>query len=1012
MKRILRIIDNRSFLFVLILAGLVITVSSCNKRSGKPRILVFSKVSAFYHESIPAGNEALIRLANENGILVDTTTNADWFNEDSLKNYSAVVFLNTTGDVLNHYQEVAFERYVQAGGGFVGIHAASDTEYDWGWYGRLVGGYFKNHPKPQNATFHVVDPTHPATKNLPDTFTYDDEWYNFTKLSPDINVLINIDEKSYEGGTNGDNHPMAWYHEYDGGRSFFTGFGHSSESFQDSLHLHHILGGIQYAIGDNHKLNYRKAKSQPVPERQRFVKRQLLQGGLFEPTEMAILPNFDILVAQRRGELMLYEQEKQAVKQVGFLDVYHKTDVPRVNAEEGFMGLALDPDFEQNNYIYAFYSPTDTSVNRLSRFTYVNDTLNTASEKVVLEFYSQRDICCHTGGSIAFGGDGLLYLSTGDNSTPFDQPDPSRHKNQGFSPLDARPGFEQYDARRSSANTNDLRGKVLRIKVLTDGTYEIPDGNLFPADQELARPEIYVMGNRNPYRISVDQKNNFLYWGDVGPDASNDSLRTRGPRGYDEVNQAREAGFFGWPLFIGNNRAYREFDYTTGISGDPFDVEAPHNTSPNNTGLTTLPPAQPAFIWYPYGASSHFPQVGTGGRNAMAGPVYHVDMFPKATRYPDYYDGKLIIYEWIRGWVKAVTMLPNGDFDKMEPFMDGEKFANPIDMEVGKDGRLYVLEYGSGWFSKNEDAGIVRIDYISGNLPPQVGEISVQKSNGKVPFTVEATVEATDYEHDKLTYTWDIGGVIQKTNEPRLTYTLEQTGEYPISVTVADAKGETESNPVLVYAGNDNPVLDIVLTNTSGFFTPGETIGYEVRIDDHGRALDTSNLVIAIEYIKGTDLAGASMGHQQVSELVLGRSLMMASDCQSCHKVDEPSVGPSYMQVANRYKGQPGTARYLMEKIRNGGGGVWGEVAMAAHPDMKESEARQIAQWIMSLADDQTKKSNSLPAKGTFVAQPPAGNGEQVVLRINANYTNAPGMGIRPLSGTKVVDLRLRDAKD
>lgn len=1010
MKQIWKLTSTKSFSFLLS-ALILVGISSCNKRSGKPRILVFSKTAAFYHESIPTGNKALIKLAEENGFEIDTTTNAEWFNEDSLEKYSAVIFLSTTGDVLNHYQEVAFERYIQAGGGYVGVHAASDTEYDWGWYGRLVGGYFKHHPHPQEAVFHVLDTLHPATKDLPSTFKYNDEWYNFKKLNPDTKVLITIDESSYEGGDHGGQHPMVWYHDFDGGRSFYTAFGHSDASFSDSVNMKILLGGIKYAIGENRKLDYSKAKSLPVPERQRFKKTQLLKGELFEPTEMAILPDFDILVAQRRGELMMYRQEDKSVKQVGFLDVYHQSGVPDVNAEEGFMGLALDPEFEKNNYLYAFYSPADTSVNRLSRFVFKNDTLDTGSEKVIIEFYSQRQICCHTGGSIAFGGDGLLYLSTGDNSTPFDQPDPSRFKNHGFAPLDGRPGFSQYDARRSAGNTNDLRGKILRIKVRPDGSYEIPEGNLFPEGQERTRPEIFVMGNRNPYRISVDQKTGFLYWGEVGPDAANDSLETRGPRGYDEVNQAREAGFYGWPLFVGNNYAYREFDYATGKPGQAFDPQKPVNNSPNNTGLQALPPAQPAFIWYPYAASPDFPQVGTGGRNAMAGPVYYTDMFPEDTRYPEYYNGKLIVYDWIRGWIKAVTMLPNGDFDKMEPFMEGESFANPIDMEVGKDGRLYILEYGKGWFAKNPDAGIARIDYIAGNLPPQVGEITVEKNNGKTPFTVNATVEAKDYENDKLTYIWKIGDVTEQTSEPRLTYTLEKTGEYPISVTVQDSKNnKAESNPVSVYAGNDNPIVDIVLTNTSGIYTPGERIGYEVKVNDYGRPIDTSNLVVAVDYIKGTDMAGASLGHQQVSEIVLGRSLMMASDCQSCHKIDEPSVGPTYVDVARKYKKQSGASNYLAEKILQGGSGVWGEVAMPAHPDMKESEARQIANWIMSLADDQTSKRKSLPAKGTIIARPPA-NGEegQTVLRITAQYTNSPGMGIRPLSGSEAVDLKLKE---
>lgn len=1001
-------IKSLSLLKLLILVLVTISITSCsNKRSGKPRVLVFSKTAAFYHTSIPAGNEALIKLGTEHGFDVDTTTNAEWFNEDTLANYSAVVFLSTTGDVLNHYQEVAFERYIQAGGGFVGIHAAADCEYDWRWYGRMNGGYFKNHPRPQLATFHVVDSLHPATKDLPATFSYNDEWYNFSQLNPEANVLITIDENSYRGGQNGEQHPMAWYHDYEGGRAFYTALGHSEASFTDSLHLKHFLGGIKYAIGDNQKLNYRKAKSKPVPEQQRFVKTQLLQGELFEPTEMAILPDLDILVAQRRGELMLFEQDRQSIKQVGHLDVYHQASVPGVNAEEGFLGLALDPDFKKNSYIYAFYSPIDTSVNRLSRFTYdqEKDTLNTASEKVILEFYSQREICCHTGGSIAFGGDGLLYLSTGDNSTPFNQPEPSKFKNDGFSPTDGRPGYEQYDARRSSANTNDLRGKILRIDIQPDGSYKIPEGNLFAEGTEKTRPEIYVMGNRNPYRISVDQKNGNLYWGEVGPDARSDSMRTRGPKGYDEVNQARKAGFFGWPLFVGENYAYRQFDYATGKSGDAYDAQRPLNNSPNNTGLEILPPAQPAYIWYAYTAIPQFSGMGTGGRNAMAGPVYYTDMYPERTRYPDYYNGKLIIYDWVRGWMKAVSMLPNGDFDKMEPFMEGTDLASPIDMEVGSDGRLYVLEYGRGWFTKNPDAGIARLDYIPGNVPPKVGAITVERINGETPFTVVATVDASDYEDDELSYTWHIDGTTQQTKEPKLNYTLDKTGEFALNVTVSDGSGETKGNPVTVYAGNDNPIVDIVLTNTSGTYTPGETIGYEVKVDDGGRPIDLANLVIAIDYVEGEDLAGASMGHQQVSAIVMGRSLMMASDCQSCHKIDAASIGPSYMQIANRYKGDREAMWDLPSKIINGTSGNWGEVAMAAHPDLKEGEARMITRWIMSLADDRSRR-NSLPAKGEIVTKQAEKSNNETVLRIFAQYTNSPGVGIRPLTGVKTVSLK------
>lgn len=447
-----------------------------------------------------------------------------------------------------------------------------------------------------------------------------------------------------------------------------------------------------------------------APPEGHFTKTMLVTGEFFEPIDMTILPNMDILIAQRRGEILRYDYETAELSQAGFLDVYFETDVEGVNAEEGVVGIVKDPDFDNNGYIYIYYSPVDTDVNRLSRFVYEDDELKMDSEVVVLELYSQRDICCHTGGSMAFDSEGLLYLSTGDNSTPFNQPE-GQFTLDGYAPLDARPGFEQYDARRSSGNANDLRGKILRIRLHDDGTYSIPEGNLYPEGMEGARPEIYVQGTRNPYTISVDPKTGFLYWGDVGPDARADSSGHRGPIGYDEINQAREAGHYGWPFFVGNNYAYNDFDYATGTSGRQFDPQNPINDSPNNTGIQELPPAQPAFIWYPYVESEEFPQVGTGGRNAMAGPVYHTDLFPQETRLPGYFDGKLFIYDWIRNWVKVVTLSPQGDYVSMEPFMAGTEFNAVIDMETGPDGKLYMLEYGRGWFSANPDAGIARIDY-------------------------------------------------------------------------------------------------------------------------------------------------------------------------------------------------------------------------------------------------------------------------------------------------------------
>lgn len=215
----------------------------------KNKILVFCKTAGYYHQSIPDGKLAIIKLGQENKFGVDTSSDASVFNKDNLKQYKAVVFLNTTGNVLDEQQQAAFEQYIRSGGGFVGVHAATDTEYDWPWYGRLVGAYFKSHPATQEATLDIVDNKHIATKHLPKRWTRKDEWYNYKWMSDSVHVLMTIDETTYTGNRMGTTHPMSWYHKFDGGRAFYTELGHTKESFTtDTLYLKHLLGGIQYAM--------------------------------------------------------------------------------------------------------------------------------------------------------------------------------------------------------------------------------------------------------------------------------------------------------------------------------------------------------------------------------------------------------------------------------------------------------------------------------------------------------------------------------------------------------------------------------------------------------------------------------------------------------------------------------------------------------------------------------------------------------------------------------------------
>jgi type 1 glutamine amidotransferase len=226
---------------------IVLASQSVQARKDTPKILVFGKTKGFYHSSIPKGMVTIMNICGQNKINVDTTRDAAVFTAENLMKYKVVVFINTTGDVLDNTQQEAFIRYIRSGGGFVGIHAATDTEYDWPWYNKLVGAYFLSHPEQQEAVIQVTDKNNPATSGLPDQWKRTDEWYNFRDISPDIQVLANLDEKSYKGGANGAKHPFIWCHEFEGGRAFYTGAGHREDNYDEPLLQQHLMGAIKWA---------------------------------------------------------------------------------------------------------------------------------------------------------------------------------------------------------------------------------------------------------------------------------------------------------------------------------------------------------------------------------------------------------------------------------------------------------------------------------------------------------------------------------------------------------------------------------------------------------------------------------------------------------------------------------------------------------------------------------------------------------------------------------------------
>ena len=756
--------------------------------------------------------------------------------------------------------------------------------------------------------------------------------------------------------------------------------------------------------------------AQKKPEDNRFTKVVLAQK-LEEPIQFDILPDGRVLYAERKGKLKIYDPVKKDVKLVAEIPVstkYVSKTGEVTEGEDGLQGVILDPQWITNNWIYLYYSPKDGDPkNILVRYDWKGDKLIESSRKVLLEVGVQREECCHVGGGMLFDKAGNLYLTTGDNTFS--------RASDGFTPIDERPGEGPRDAQKSSGNTNDLRGKILRIHPEKDGSYTIPQGNLFPPGTPSTRPEIYTMGNRNPWRMTIDSKTGWLYWGEVGPDGSNDG-EFRGPKAYDEFNLAKRAGNYGWPYFVADNKAYFDYDFATKKSGEKFNVLRPINNSPNNTGLTELPAAVPAMIWYPYAASAEFPELQTGGRSAAGGPIYHRADFKNPSRpFPEYYEGKWFITDWVRGWIMAVTLNDTGGYKSMEHFLPELKLRGPIDMKFGPDGSLYVLEYGNGYFKDNPEAELIRIEYNGGNRKPVV-QASANRTAGALPFKVTlSSAGTTDFDTgDSLKYRWTItkkGAAPRTFNTPNAVTTLTTAGEYKATLTVTDSRGEKNSKSVTLVAGNEPPKVAIEFSQANRtFYFPGKAISYDVKVTDRedgslqNKKIAASQVAVSIDYLsEGFDLTEIAQSQRSVDVSVQhARAVNMInkSDCRACHAVNTKSLGPSFTAIAIKYSTTDAIVTRLAKKIINGGSGVWGDAMMPAHSSLPENDAKAMVNYILSLGN-KNKTVKSKPVKGNYMITVPAGDAAGNASYIfRAAYTDRGSSGSTPQTAEHMIILR------
>ncbi|HEY0699560.1 MAG TPA: ThuA domain-containing protein, partial [Micromonospora sp.] len=643
----------------------------------------------------------------------------------------------------------------------------------------------------QQATVDVTDRQHPANKGLPLTWTRSDQWINWDP-SPigRVHTIAQVGEHTYNAGLSGNGafHPISWCQDYEGGRSFYTGMGRTEASWtSDQQFQRHLAGAIKWSAGlvrgdcqatiaSNYRIERLTATNQSG---------QLDQIG--EPHGLTIGPDGKVFYIGKAacptgpivswddprvglgcGTIHQWDPKTKQVKLLTTLAVMGNrgSGSELVKNEEGLVGITLDPKFAENGWVYVYWMPHE-SIDRdkrigqrtVSRFTYdpARQTIDQSTRKDLLHWDTQIHSCCHAGGGMTFDESGNLYIGSGDsNSSGGSSGYSGNNWTQDYK------GVSFQDARRTSGNTNDLNGKILRIHPEPDGSYTIPQGNLFTGTEEgggKTRPEIYVMGVRNIARIAWDPVNHWLTAAWVGPDAGAPSPDL-GPAKYETATIITSAGNQGWPYCMGNRQPYRDRSNTDAntLTGW-YDCDNPKNTSPRNTGLVNLPPIRDNMIWYsPQGGGPVFPKrtdgsglpsyvVGEetftqpylkgGGQAIMNGPTYQREKVDvnSGVAWPAYWDNKWFIGDQSNANNRiAVTVDPAKVPNQGPPVFaedlrqiirggsGGTQLQSWMDAKFGPDGALYMLDYAGGFFSLHSNQKLIRIVYTGGEATPRASD--------------------------------------------------------------------------------------------------------------------------------------------------------------------------------------------------------------------------------------------------------------------------------------------------
>lgn len=704
----------------------------------------------------------------------------------------------------------------------------------------------------EEATVNVVDRLHPANDGLPLNWTRSDKWYNWeTNPIGSVHTVAQVQEWDYDAGPTGNGafHPISWCRDYDGGRSFYTGMGGTAESYSEDAFRSHLLGAVQWStgivrgdcqatIGSNYEIERLTAQN---------AQGQLDQIG--EPHGVTVADDGTVFYIGRGacpsgpipswdsentglgcGSIHQYDPQTDEVTLLTVLDVFGNRGGggELVKTEEGLFGIEPDPNFAENDWLYVYWMPYDSidtedrvGLRTVSRFTYdrENVTIDQDTRVDLLEWETQIHSCCHAGGGMAFDAAGNLYVSTGDSN--------SSQGSNGYSGnnwTQEYAGISFQDARRTSGNTNDLNGKILRIHPEADGSYTIPEGNLFTGAEgngDQARPEIYVMGMRNPSRLQIDPDTDWVTVAHVGPDAFGPDPEL-GPAKYEQATIITEAGNEGWPYCMGNRQPYRDrSNEDASVLTGWYDCNDLQNTSPRNTGLVDIPDARSSMIWYsPGGGGPVFPigedgvpsyeddevtytqpYLRGGGQAVMSGPTYRLSQVDEDSdvAWPEYWEGKWLIGDQSNSNNRiAVTPDPDGVEEQAPPAFaedlrhiiraggGSNQLQSWMDADFGPDGALYLLDYGSGFFTLHSNQKLIRIAYTGGPATPAptAHAASVQSS----PLTVQFTGSRSG----GVAWEWDFGdGTTSTEADPRHTY--ERVDSYDVTLTITYADGTVET---------------------------------------------------------------------------------------------------------------------------------------------------------------------------------------------------------------------------